>query len=504
MNEKILIIDDELDVLKTIDRILTKEGYKVKSASSGKEAIEILKVENFDLAITDIRMPGMDGLEVIRHAKKLDNFMEIIVLTGYGTIESAVKVLKEEAAFDYLTKPLRDIKELTVAAKRALERRALLLKNEVLFSELEQEVKERRQVQLQLLKSKELLRSAVDGISEPLMLLNRDLKIKIVNKAGKKYFKALEFKDIIDKTCYRVLKKLPNPCEGCKIPLVISSNNAITFIRKGFMDPDKLEQVVTYLLENQEGLIMRIRDITEEKKIEEQLIRADRLSSLGQLSGGIAHEIKNPLTGIRLFTDLLSDENKFKLGDGSVDILNEIKDNVDKIDGIIKRVLDFAKPSAVSLEKININNIIREVTKLWSAKLRKSSVMLKLSLKENLPHIQGDLISMQQLINNLLINAIEAMEKGGALGITTFKTKSSFYKKRSVVTIKVKDTGPGISPENAKNVFNPFFTTKASGTGLGLAISHRIVKHHGGVVSLDSKPGKGTTFILEFPCLSQK
>lgn len=504
MNEKILIIDDEPDVMTTIDKILTEEGYKVKSALSGKMAIEILKAENFDLAITDVRMPGMDGLEVIRQAKKLDNFLEIIVLTGYGTIENAVKALKDEGAFDYLTKPLKEIDDLLVTVKKALEKRRLRLKNEELFNELEKEVKERRKIQKRLQKSKTLLQSVFDGISEPLILLHRNMTIKIVNKAARKYYKALEFQDLIDKSCYRELKKLSKPCEGCKIPSAISSSNAITFTRKGFMDPDSLEQVVTYPLENHEGLIMRIRDITKEKRTEEQLIRADRLSSLGQLSGGIAHEIKNPLTGIRLFADLLSDKDKFKLGSHGADILNEIKDNVNKIDGIIKRVLDFAKPSDESLKQVDINRLIQENIKLWSVKFRKSKIELKLFLTENLSHVQGDTVSLQQLINNLVINAIEAMGKGGVLEIKTFETKSSFHSGRDVVIIELKDTGSGIQQENMKDIFTPFFTTKTSGTGLGLAISYQIIKRHGGVISLKSHPGEGTTFKIELPCLSEK
>jgi len=233
------------------------------------------------------------------------------------------------------------------------------------------------------------------------------------------------------------------------------------------------------------------------------LVRADRLSSLGQLSGGIAHEIKNPLTGIRLFADLLGDKYINKLGDGA-ELLDEIKGNVDRIDGIIKRVLDFAKPTAESFKKIDINFIIRENIKLWSAKLRKSSIMLKLSLKENLPHIQGDSISIQQLTNNLILNAIEAMDKGGVLEIETFETKSSFRSGCDVVAIKVKDTGSGIPKENMKDIFNPFFTTKADGTGLGLAISHKIAENHGGIMSLGSRQDKGTIFTVEFPCMQAK
>ena len=504
MNEKILIIDDEPDVLITIDKILAKEGYKVKSALSGKEAIEILKAENFDLAITDMKMPGMDGLEVIRQAKKLDNFLEFIILTGHGTIENAVKALKEEGAFDYLAKPLKEIDDLVVAVKKALERRTLLLKNQVLFKKLEKEVKERRQVQNQLVKNKTMLQSVFDGISEPLILLNLDLTIKTVNKAAKEYYQASSFQDLIGKTCYKEFKKLSEPCEGCRVLSAISSKSATTFYRKGFMDPTRFEQVVSYFLENQEGIIVRISDITEEKKIEEQLIRADRLSSLGQLSGGIAHEIKNPLTGIRLFADLLSDKDKFKLGVSGVDILNEIKDNVNRIDGIIKRVLDFAKPTSESLTNVDINTIIQENLKLWTAKFRKSDIKLNLSLKEDLPHIRGDLISLQQLINNLIINAIEVMDKEGILEIETFKSKSSFNANRDMVTVIVKDTGFGITPENEKKIFNPFFTTKASGTGLGLAISHQIIVQHDGTISCETEPGRGTAFTIKLPCVQVK
>ena len=291
--------------------------------------------------------------------------------------------------------------------------------------------------------------------------------------------------------------------------MAVKSGQEEKFEKKSLMYPERFEKIAVFPTskgkEGQGDAIVRISDITEEKRIDDQLIRADRLSSLGQLSGGIAHEIKNPLTGIRLFTDLLSDENKFKLDAGGVDILNEIKDNVDKIDGIIKRVLDFARPTSISLKKVDINTIIQENVKLWSAKFRKSNIRVKFSLDENLSKVKGDSISLQQLINNLVLNAIEAMDKGGLLEITTLKAKSTFHRDRNVVTIGVKDTGGhGIAPENVKNIFNPFFTTKASGTGLGLAISHKIIERHGGVILLDSKPGKGTTFTIEFPCLSEK
>ncbi len=148
--------------------------------------------------------------------------------------------------------------------------------------------------------------------------------------------------------------------------------------------------------------------------------------------------------------------------------------------------------------------MIHESSKLWSALLRKSGMKLSLSLKEDLPHIRGDYLSLLQLINNLSLNAIEAMDREGILEITTCKGKSYFNTNRDMVIIKVKDTGCGISSQNEKKIFNPFFTTKASGTGLGLAIAHQVVERHGGVVLLESHPGEGTIFTIEIPCLSKK
>ncbi|MBW1898822.1 MAG: PAS domain-containing protein, partial [Deltaproteobacteria bacterium] len=296
--------------------------------------------------------------------------------------------------------------------------------------QLKKEIAEREKAEEQLKKGKSILQASFDGISEPLIMFGKDLSVRILNIAAMKYYKANELETIIGRPCFEAFSKNTDFCEGCEISSAIQSVRERIFEQKCFVSPDRFVQVAVYPFKKKEvgmdGAIVRITDITEKNQIQEQLVRADRLSSLGQLSGGIAHEIKNPLTGIRLFTDLLSEKYKIKLGDHGAELLDEIKSNVDSIDGIIKRVLDFAKQPAESFKKIDINSIIRENLKLWSAKLRKSSIMLKLSLKENLFRIQGDAISIQQLTNNLILNAIEAMNKGGVLEIETFETKSSF------------------------------------------------------------------------------
>jgi signal transduction histidine kinase len=240
--------------------------------------------------------------------------------------------------------------------------------------------------------------------------------------------------------------------------------------------------------------------IFERKKIEAQLIRTDRLASLGQLSSGIAHEIRNPLAGIRLFLDILGDPEKFERTDQEKEILDDLIHNVERISGIIQRVLDFSRPSIGCKQKLNINPLIGETVALCEGKMRKSKIAVELRLSQDLPLIPGDPIQLQQVINNLILNAIETMDPGGGtLTVTTDYRPSPGTENTGRLCLQVADTGHGIEANNLENIFNPFFTTKPTGTGLGLAISHNIIEKHDGIMLVRSVVGEGTVFTVELP-----
>ena len=508
MNEKILIIDDDIQILTMLDTILSAEEYEVTRAESGQEAVKLFKSEPFDLVITDMSMPGMGGLEVLEKIKHFDGNIEVIILTGNATFENAVQAMKEDGAYNYLTKPLDNIEDLLISVKRAIEKRKLRLENKALIDELRNEVEERKKVEQQLLQSKSNLQSVFDGISEPLIMVDRRMTIKILNKAAKDYTGISRYQDILGQSCYRMLAGKSSPCQDCQLNLAILSKNPITFERNGLKDPSRFEAVVIYPMQNEvqgEGnAIIRIGDITEQRKIEEQLIRADRLSSLGQLSGGIAHEIRNPLASINLFTDILCDEDKYDRADHEMELFDEIKENIIRIEQIIKRVLDFAKPPVATSDEIDLNDLTRENVKFWSSKLRKSNIHLNLNLNISLPSVRGDVIGLQQVINNVVLNAIEAMAEGGNMGIRTALGLSSVAANSPAVFLSVSDSGPGIETAHQEDIFNPFFTTKATGTGLGLSISHQIIKRQGGAISFKTNPQKGTTFTIELPAAGFK
>jgi signal transduction histidine kinase len=339
-------------------------------------------------------------------------------------------------------------------------------------------------------------------MSDPLLLVGKDASVKILNRSALQYYR-VESQDVTGRPCYQAFMGRSDPCEECRIPSFLSNGKQVTFERKGFMDPDLIEQVSIYPLHEKHremgGAILRISDITEKKNVAKQLMRAHRLSSLGQLSGGIAHEIRNPLSGINLFVDILCDAEKFKRADQELEIFEEIKQSIKKINGIIKRVLDFAKHSDATSGEIEINSLIDEVLKLWHKKMRDTKIRQELSLQKDLSPIRGDAIEIQQVVNNLIQNAVEAMPAGGVLDIATRNGISSFHQDRPVVLIRIGDSGPGIPTEQCEKIFDPFFTTKSTGTGLGLSISHQIIERHGGIISFENRSKQATTFSIELP-----
>ncbi|GKT09838.1 PAS domain S-box protein [Desulforhabdus sp. TSK] len=370
------------------------------------------------------------------------------------------------------------------------------------------DISERKEAQENLKKAHSMLQMVFDGISDPLLMMDAESVVIIVNQAACRYFHIGRTEDAIGKKCSELAHGKCETCRDCPLSQVVFDGNPKSFERKGLFDPERTEQITVYPVEDITGgassFVMRIGDITENKNMEKHLTRADRLSSLGQLSGGIAHEIRNPLAGINLFIDVLCDEEKFTRTAQEQEILNEIKANIKRIDGIIKRVLDFSRLSDTTAQsRLNTDLLLADSLKLWQSRMTKQNVQLDVSVEERLADVLGDPIEIQQVLTNLIQNAIEAMEKGGSLNISIRNGVLSMDKKRPAVITTVQDSGPGIPLEVQKHIFNPFFTTKHTGTGLGLAISHRIVSSHGGLIHFESTPGAGTVFTVELPAAAE-
>lgn len=266
------------------------------------------------------------------------------------------------------------------------------------------------------------------------------------------------------------------------------------------------------------GALIVFSDLTERKVLEMEMRRADRLASLGTLAAGMAHEIKNPLVALKTFTQLLPE--KYSDREFRENFSRLANQEVDRINYLVEQLLDFARPSLPSFRKTDICEILGNTLLLLRSKLAEQNIEVKEEIAKRSLTIMADGDQLKQVLLNIIINALQAMEEKGVLAIKAgvrYATESGTVSARGeglarrlhrlwsqdCVVIEISDTGKGIDPKDLPHLFDPFFTTKESGAGLGLAIAHSIIEEHGGIIDVKSTLGEGTTFLITMPMLPQ-
>jgi two-component system nitrogen regulation sensor histidine kinase GlnL len=245
------------------------------------------------------------------------------------------------------------------------------------------------------------------------------------------------------------------------------------------------------------GSILLLRDVRHRKVLEEDLKRADRLAMMGTLAAGLAHEIRNPLGGIKGAAQLL---RRAIEGDASLRAYTDIMiREVDRVNQLIEQLLDLSRPWQLKFAPVNIHEILEEVLLLEGQAAPGATVTVKKLFDPSLPPIKGDRAQLMQVFLNLVKNANQAMHHGGALTLATrletdFHIRAQGSGRSRFIWVDITDEGVGIKEADLPHIFSPFFTTKNSGTGLGLATCYRIINEHGGLIRVESAAGKGTTF----------
>ncbi len=259
------------------------------------------------------------------------------------------------------------------------------------------------------------------------------------------------------------------------------------------------------------GAIATLRDVSLLRQMETQLVRSERLSALGEMAAGVAHEIKNPLNAIMGFSKRLSN----KLTEPSLKKYADIiAEEVVRMDGIVNDVLEYSRPDKVQKSEANINQILDESVVFLDEKLGKANIEVE-KVYDELPLADVDIPKMRQVILNLMLNAVQAMCNGGKIILKTRlieglvqagtreKTEAQLFQQlflqQKMISVSIQDTGCGIPKENISKLFHPFFTTKITGTGLGLSIIHKIIASHGGTLDVESEVGKGSVFTFYLP-----
>ena len=364
------------------------------------------------------------------------------------------------------------------------------------FETIYNDVTERKQAEAKLERAAKEWRTTFDSISDLIMIHDNDHRIIRANKAAADWMKTTP-KELVGKLCCEVFRGNKEPQANCPCASALKTGKPVGFENYN-------PSLGTYLYESHSplfndqgeaiGSILVARDITEQKRMEEQLILTDRLASIGELSSGIAHELNNPLTSVIGFSQLIMD------GDVPENIredLSIVNSEAQRAAGIVKNLLTFARKHAPVTELCQINNVIENVLKLRAYEQKVNNIEVEKYLAADLPEIMMDHFQMQQVFLNIIVNAEFAMLEAHKKGKLTVSSEIS----ANVITVRVTDNGPGISKENLKHIFDPFFTTKevGKGTGLGLSICHGIVSEHGGQIFATSKLDQGTTFTVELP-----
>ncbi|MBN2427981.1 MAG: response regulator [Deltaproteobacteria bacterium] len=527
----ILIIDDEPGLRFMLRNYLEDSGLEVLEADNGLAGLQLFREQHPDMVISDLRMPEMDGLEVLSAVATEKPETPVVVISGAGLIQDVIEALRR-GAWDYVVKPISDMGLILHVINKALERSHLLKLQKDYHRKLEQDVRQRTE---ELKKSRESYREQCEILNT--LLQNIPMGIYYMNMEGvflnindplarilgiaKENLVGKNFKNIPSLVPIDFLSiKAPENSQDFQVFRMQRPEGPVDLALQKVPVPGKNGQPL--------GVVALVKDVTETlaasreaKKREQQLIQADKMISLGILTAGVAHEINNPNHLIMLSTPLIAEawqgacpilddysaENgDFLLGgvpysvmrDKLPDVVKTIEEGSERIKEIVHEMKDFSRLDTDDAQKpIDLNKVLKASLKLVNNKLVKSCHNLSVELAENLPPILANHRQLEQVIINLLLNSAEALaDETKAINVSTFVDTE-----KNMVTLSVQDQGVGIQENDMHHIFDPFFTTKreTGGTGLGLSISQKIIKKHGGEILFHSAPGQGTTALLLLP-----
>ncbi|MBI2455832.1 MAG: response regulator [candidate division NC10 bacterium] len=537
---KILVVDDNPSDLALVVAALSDENYTLVTEVDSRRALKRFEDEGpWHLVISDLQMPGMDGLTLLKKIKARDPLTETIIITGHADTSSAIEALGL-GAFSYLTKPLHP-QELRHSVGQAVERVRLAAEQRRLIRELE-EGDARRRREIGTVASMGDALSKMGGPTE----LPDDLVRKIATALGAEgvAFSLLDEarnelvltahhglpQAIVDEVAQRGLS-----AAECTMACPVHSHGSVVIEKDASLDsrpctrafraagvnlflgvPLRAQNeligcivvlslsggVPPFTSEDREFLEAighLIGNAIQARRMEQQARDAEKLAAVGELAAGVAHELGNVLAvvgGAAQYllanTDTASPSRQY---------LEAIHRNVAAGDRIIKGLLSFARPSPPCLDATDILPILEQACLLLEGEMAKARVTVSRDYWPGSLEVLADAQQMQQVFLNILLNAIQAMPRGGMVTLRTFLEPPLLP--WAGARVEIADTGNGIPAEYLHRVFDPFFTTRERGTGLGLSVSRRIVAAHGGELGVESQKGRGTRFTIRLPMSPQ-
>jgi PAS domain S-box-containing protein len=506
---QIVLIDDEADIREVTALTLEDRGYRVATAADGPAGLQLVFTLAPQIVITDIRMPGMDGLQVLETIKQRQPEIEVIVATAFGEMDVAIRALQLDAS-DFITKPIHD-EALQLALRRAQERYRSRRELADYLALLEKEKAETSQELVRIFSfQKRLIESSMDGIlacdaADLVVSCNRSME-QLTGWSREELLSGKRLEDLLPGgEAQRLKRLLAGETHGGPGRLYLFETAVVGRLEHSI--PVQVSAAALQPVEAEQGLVCFFRDLREIRRLEQEvadqarILHQDKMMSLGRLAASVVHEINNPLSGILNYLELmtrvlerggLNPEQQGKFQHYLHTVLSETK----RCASIVSSLLAFARKSPPSVAALDIAALLERCRVLSQHRLELGGITLDFQVEPGLPPVQGDANQLQQVVINLIFNAIDAMPGGGRLRIRAYHDAAP-----SQVAIVVADSGAGIAPEVLPHIFEPFFTTKREGHGVGLGLStvFGIIERHHGSVEVQSRPGDGAVFTIRLP-----
>jgi PAS domain S-box-containing protein len=546
-----LIVDDREESLYLLKSILLGYGYDVDTATNGFEALNKLNTNDFDLIISDVLMPVMDGFQLCRKIKSDDILRHIpfIIYTATYTGSKDEIFAKNIGANGFIIKPcepdvfIEKIQSIIINAKNKIENDSatmyeeeiLKLYNERLVRKLEQkmlqlekEIMARQKVEKELRETNSFLDSIIENIPDMVFLKDADdLRFVMFNKAGedlldypRNYLFGKNDYDLFpkdqadffteqDQNVLRTKKIIDIPEEE-----ILTRSNEKRILHTKKVPIFDTEGNPEYLLGISEDITNLKKSEAERNKLTAQLLQAQKLESIGNLAGGIAHDFNNILAAIVGYSELAKDQAQTTGQSKTAELLDHVLQASERAKGLVNQILTFSRKTDQEVQPVNFGLIAKEALKLLRASLP-PSIEMEFNIDADVGLVSADPTSIHQIIMNLCTNAAHAMKaEGGRLRVELHQiekqmdelTNERLMNTGSYLQLVVADTGHGMTDATIERIFDPYFTTKEAGegTGLGMSVVHGIVTSMGGAIDVKSELGLGTVFTILIPVANEQ
>jgi two-component system NtrC family sensor kinase len=493
----LLVVDDDEHVRRALRRVLRRSRCKVLDAPDAQAALELLEQEAIQVVVSDYRMPGMSGVELLRAVKSRWPRIQRVLLTGQADSAAIEEAVNQSEIFRFIWKPWDD-GHLLITIQSAVDQFWMVEENARLQKLLHERNAELERLNRDLdgklaARSAALVRAAqewracFDALGDPLAIM-RGGGCEVV-RANTAFARAAN----VPLNMLNGLRcsdhgygQLPCPTR-CAIPPGAGAEREARFGGRTW-----LVRAFPFEEEGEGASVVVFKDVTEEREVTRRLFHAEKMSAVGQLAGGVAHEINNPLGGILAFAQLMSREERSA---DDQENLRLIQDAAVRAKRIVESLLRFSRrPREEERGPVDLAQVCDDALFLLSSQLKDGRFDVVREYEKGGVAL-GNANQLQQIAVNLVVNALQAMGTEGRLVISTGPAGPG------KVRLAVADNGPGVPPEHAKRVFEPFFTTKpeGKGTGLGLSICYQIAEEHGGIIRLEPASDRGACFAVELP-----